>query len=384
MKVLHIIDTFWLGGAQTLLKSYFEAERENFDIHLFSLRRTVPSISVEHKNVSCYRSHSRYSPGPLRALTNIIKKRDIDVLHCHLPRSQVFGYLVKRLFQPNIILVFHEHGDIFEKGVLLPALLRFFQHHVDQFVACSKAVKKELIVRAGIPARKIEVVYNFVDTEKFTRVELSNYNHLEKNTWGIKPDDFVVGFAGRLVERKGWREFVKIAKRFKSEGIAGQPGRRIKFLMAGIGPDAENMKKLINNYSLNDSVTYVGYITNMKSFYALLNCLVIPSYWEGHPITQLESLALGIPLVCSNGPGLTEVATDNSDVLYVESGEIEMFYDKICLVASDSELRDKLSSMGIATARSFNLPVFTASLNQVHQHSSLIKRFRRKTIDIVT
>ena len=142
MKVLHIIDTFWLGGAQTLLKSYFEAERENFDIHLFSLRRTVPSISVEHKNVSCYRSHSRYSPGPLRALTNIIKKRDIDVLHCHLPRSQVFGYLVKRLFQPNIILVFHEHGDIFEKGVLLPALLRFFQHHVDQFVACSKAVKK--------------------------------------------------------------------------------------------------------------------------------------------------------------------------------------------------------------------------------------------------
>ncbi|HIA12465.1 MAG TPA: glycosyltransferase family 1 protein, partial [Flavobacteriales bacterium] len=303
MKVLHIIDTFWLGGAQTLLKSYFEAERENFDIHLFSLRRTVPSISVEHKNVSCYRSHSRYSPGPLRALTNIIKKRDIDVLHCHLPRSQVFGYLVKRLFQPNIILVFHEHGDIFEKGVLLPALLRFFQHHVDQFVACSKAVKKELIVRAGIPARKIEVVYNFVDTEKFARVELSNYNHLEKNTWGIKPDDFVVGFAGRLVERKGWREFVKIAKRFKSEGIAGQPGRRIKFLMAGIGPDAENMKKLINNYSLNDSVTYVGYITNMKSFYALLNCLVIPSYWEGHPITQLESLALGIPLVCSNGPG---------------------------------------------------------------------------------
>ncbi|HHZ65167.1 MAG TPA: glycosyltransferase, partial [Flavobacteriales bacterium] len=238
--------------------------------------------------------------------------------------------------------------------------------------------------RAGIPAWKIEVVYNFVDTEKFARVELSNYNHLEKNTWGIKPDDFVVGFAGRLVERKGWREFVKIAKRFKSEGIAGQPGRRIKFLMAGIGPDAENMKKLINNYSLNDSVTYVGYITNMKSFYALLNCLVIPSYWEGHPITQLESLALGIPLVCSNGPGLTEVATDNSDVLYVESGEIEMFYDKICLVASDSELRDKLSSMGIATARSFNLPVFTASLNQVHQHSSLIKRFRRKTIDIVT
>jgi glycosyltransferase involved in cell wall biosynthesis len=384
MKVLHIIDTFWLGGAQTLLKSYFEAERENFDIHLFSLRRTLPSISVEHKNVSCYRSHSRYSPGPLRALTNIIKKRDIDVLHCHLPRSQVFGYLVKRLFQPNIILVFHEHGDIFEKGVLLPALLRFFQHHVDQFVACSKAVKKELIVRAGIPAWKIEVVYNFVDTEKFARAELSNYNHPEKNTWGIKPDDFVVGFAGRLVERKGWREFVKIAKRFKSEGIAGQPGRRVKFLMAGIGPDAENMKKLINNYSLNDSVTYVGYITNMKSFYALLNCLVIPSYWEGHPITQLESLALGIPLVCSNGPGLTEVATDNSDVLYVESGEIEMFYDKICLVASDSELRDKLSSMGIATARSFSLPVFTASLNQVHQHSSLIKRFRRKTIDIVT
>ena len=367
-----------------MLKSYFEAETMNRDIHLYSLRSTVPSISIRHNNVCCYNSNSRYSPGPLKALSTIVKKKNIQVLHCHLPRSQAFGYLVKRLFHPNLTLIFHDHGDIFEKGVLLPILLRFFEPHVDQFIACSKAVRERLMDRARIPEGKIKVIYNFVDAEKFSPTELSKNVELEKSGLGIEPDDFVVGFAGRLVKRKGWREFVKIAHRFKSHGFDGQLERKVKFLIAGIGPDIDKMKRLIDNYGLNVSVTYVGYLDDMKSFYALLNCLVMPSHWEGHPVTQLESLALGIPVVCSNSPGLSEVTTDNSDVLYAQSGNIEMFYDKICLIASDEELRNKLSSTGIITSKRFNLSKFTASINRVYNHSSLIKPFKRKTIDIVT
>ena len=96
MKVLHIIDTLWQGGAQSLLKSLFENQKDNPDIFLYSLRTREFNLDIDHPNVIANISTSRFSLRPLKTIREIIRTHQIDILHCHLPRSHVFGYIIRK------------------------------------------------------------------------------------------------------------------------------------------------------------------------------------------------------------------------------------------------------------------------------------------------
>src|SRR3989344_3696257 len=112
MKILHLIDSLGLGGAQTVVKGIFENQRKNKDIFLYVLRKREINIDVDHPNVKIFNSNKKYSLASIQELRNLIEKEQISIIHCHLFRSQVFGWILKRFYFPNIKLIFHEHGQI--------------------------------------------------------------------------------------------------------------------------------------------------------------------------------------------------------------------------------------------------------------------------------
>lgn len=361
MKILHVVDSLGLGGAQTLIRGIFEFQKENEDISLFALRKRSPMIPIEHSRIQVHDSYSRYSLKPLFALKDFIEKENIEILHCHLFRSQVFGYLLKRIWFKDITLIFHEHSGIIEDGYLYNLFMSFAQKHVDLFIACSRAMEDALMVNAKITRDKIQVLHNFVDIEKFSRSRVT-WNVLEERARvGITDADFVVGFAGRLVERKGWRDFLKAAQRFSDNGI------NIKFLIAGDGPDRQEFLKMISDSSfLSERVLYLGYIKDMLKFYSLLDCFVMPSHWEGLSMVQLEVMALGTPLVISNGPGMNEVAQEGVSCLYVKVGDDGDIYEKISLLLKNVALRDKMGLESQKVAQAFSLKSYLEKLEQVY------------------
>ncbi len=80
MRILHLIDSLGLGGAQTLVKGIFEVQKNNADIFLYALRKREINVKVDHLNVRCYKSESKYSFGPLRELKGIIEKEKVEVI----------------------------------------------------------------------------------------------------------------------------------------------------------------------------------------------------------------------------------------------------------------------------------------------------------------
>jgi len=338
MKVLHVIDTLWLGGSQQLLKGVFERSSENSNLFLFALRKTNPLIEIHHKNVTVFNSTTRYSLSPLFELKRLIRIKGINTIHCHLPRSQVFGFLLKKLYFPNLKLIFHDHGDIFEKGIVLPMLLNLFQKKVNVFIACSQAVKQKLQVRARIPTNKIEILRNYVDVEKFDLKSISwNIDFERQQLEILSKSTFVVGFAGRLVDRKGWREFVEAA-RYLTDRTSEV--RDIKFLIAGAGPRENKLKSLIREYNLQNQIICLGYVENMRWFYSLLDCFVMPSHWEGMPLAQLEAASMSVPVISTNAAGLQEVF--NGHALYVQTKAPELLAEKIIELIEDQSLRNML------------------------------------------
>ena len=172
-----------------------------------------------------------------------------------------------------------------------------------------------------------------------------------------------MGFAGRLVDRKGWREFIKAALLLREK----PPNEtNIKFLIAGIGPRERKLEALIQKFGLGDQIICLGYVENMQWFYSLLNCIVMPSYWEGMPLVQLEAASMRIPLISTDAPGLNEIFTNKEEVIYVKAKNADMIAEKVLDLINDQELQNKLKDHGNKKSSAYTLDRYLINLNRVY------------------
>jgi glycosyltransferase involved in cell wall biosynthesis len=365
-KVLHLIDSSNLGGVQSLLKGLFEYKNNN-NIFLYSLRTTKIKTKIKHKNYYLSNSKNKYSLNDLLKLKKFIKNNKINILHCHQIKSQFFGYLLKILFFSDINLVFHEHGQILlekPRNITDRFFLNFLKiskNQVNKFIAISNITGEKLISKAKIEKNKMVVLPNFVDLDKFNKKNIKWNIKKEREKLGINKDDFVVGFAGRLVERKGWREFVKAAK------ILSKKNKKIKFLIAGDGVDRERLISEINKNKLQENIIYLGYFSDMVKFYSLLDCFAMPSHFEAMGLTEIEAQAIGVPVIASDIPGLNEIIIDKKNGLLLKPKNAKDLAEKINIIYRDEKSRNKIILRGLSGVEKYSLDKYVFNLNRVYK-----------------
>jgi glycosyltransferase involved in cell wall biosynthesis len=168
------------------------------------------------------------------------------------------------------------------------------------------------------------------------------------------PDDFVVGFAGRIVEEKGWRVLVR--------ALESLPGD-FRLAVAGDGPDLVELAA-----SLPGRLHCVGLVpkTELWSFYAALDCLAVPSLttprWkEQLGGTLLDGLAMGIPVVASASGGLPD-AMGEAGIL-VPEGDADALADALRRLRDDPQLRERLALSGRERFhREFAIPAYAGKI----------------------
>jgi len=360
-KVTHIISTPSLGGAQILLR---DIVRHNKNQYIYCLRKDKTNIFEAQSNVFYYNSYNYYKFNLfiLIDICRIVKRYNFEILHLHLGKPLIYACLLK-LLNPNLKLVNHEHGEIFLNRFLYTTILRLFQSKIDIFIAVSKLTKQKLSENAGITDNKIKVLYNFVDFKKFHPESVKkNDKTKQREKLGIEKNDFVVGFAGRLVNRKGWMEFVKSAKILSCEKI------KLKFLIVGDGPEKQKLIDLINELSLKNYVLYIGYIPDIRLFYSLLDCFIIPSHWEPMGITELEAQAMGIPVIASDVEGLNEIIHDKHNGLLFKSKDEDDLVEKIKLIYNDGKLRKRLIENGFEDIKKYSIYEYLEQLDKIYSN----------------
>ena len=360
MKTLHIIDNLGLGGAQSVIKGIFDSQINNENIYLFALRQTRIEAKIKHSQYYIYKSSSKYSLTPLKELKRKIDKENIEVLHCHLFRSQLFCYLLKRLFFPEVKLIFHEHGRIFQEQLFYNLFIRHSIKVVDLYIAVSYATARNLKKKTRVPDAKIAVLYNFVNLDCYHKGRIAWNVEEERNKLSIKKDDFVVGFAGRLIERKGWRTFLKAAE------LTLNSNPNTKFLIAGDGKDKEKLLNLIKDRQLHKNVIYLGYVSNMVWFYSILDCFVMPSNGEAMGLTAIEAQAMGVPVIASDVEALNEIIKDGENGLLFETRNKKDLAEKIKRLIIDTKLRQSLISGGHEAVKEFSLKNYSLKLGGVY------------------
>ena len=358
-NVLHVIDHFGFGGAQTIVNGLLHKwEPGNINLSSYALRKSNNNqINVDNKKLFFTSSHkSKYDVLSFFELKKFIDANNVGILHLHLVKSIFFGILIKQIYHKDLKIIVHEHGKVFKDIFWYNNLLRLFQSSVDLFIAISETTKKRLIENAGIKESKIKVLYNFVDLEHFDpqKIEISKLEEREK--LGLNDDDFILGFAGRHVERKGCRDLIfalKDLEQFKN----------IKLFIAGDGPKKEEYKNLANN----PNIFFLGFVPDIRWLYSIIDCFVIPSHWEPLGIVVLEAHAMGIPVIATNVEGLNEVILDDKTGFLFEPKNKTDLAKKIELLSHNENLRIELTKNGLKNVGKYSLNNYLTKLEEIYR-----------------
>jgi glycosyltransferase involved in cell wall biosynthesis len=355
MKILHIIDHFSLGGAQRIVEGILRSDPGAMLLALRQKGAPKDQIFVPAAQVL-----SPPQGGLLRQMlrlpktVRLIRQQQFSIIHCHLPYSWHFGLLLHRLLpaRQRPVFIFHEHDSIKLERPSYPRLARA-AHRAGTLLAVSAYIREQ-IASHGVPPADIELLHNFVDSQRFSpaatppqRFDLPAHTR----------DARLVGFAGRLVGYKGWRHVLHAAERLTMPEVC--------FLIAGDGPDAGRLAHTIAEMHLADRVIPLGYVDDMPAFYRLLDLLVIASEREAFGLVQIEAQACGVPVILFDSHAARELHGSQSTVI-VPYGDTAALAREIERLLQDQAAYDALVARGIENARSFDRPAYMQKLADVY------------------
>ena len=118
--------------------------------------------------------------------------------------------------------------------------------------------------------------------------------------------------------------------------------------MVGDGPDREGLERLAHELGIARHCYFVGYQSDVAGYYRLFDAFLLPSVNEGTPVSAIESLASGTPVVANRVGGVPDVVRDGVDGFLVEPGDVEAAAERLATLAADPGLRTRLGESGRA------------------------------------
>ena len=214
---------------------------------------------------------------------------------------------------------------------------------------------KETLQKDGITNKELNVILNGningIDTD-FFNPELFNYrNRIEgelytgnrndiRNDLGLKDDEFVFIFIGRIVRDKGINEIVSCMKRFKNEK------RNVKLLLVGRFETELDPLDFGNEEFLrtDTNVLFVGYQNDVRPFFIAADVLVFPSYREGFPNVVLQAGAMGLPAIVTDINGCNEIIQENVNGKIFSPRNAEALYEAMNWCLDNKETVKNMAS----------------------------------------
>ncbi len=291
-----------------------------------------------------------------RSLTKNSEAYNADIFEIH--NNSAYGFpkaLEKRsLKKPFIHLIHGPLADEFEQGlknehqtVRIKLANRIMKRQAKQeedmakkaslIVAVSKYSYNKILEHYNVEERKVRIIPNGVDVEKFKPTDAKASKH-EFNL-GNEP---TVLFVGSLVPRKGLPYLVEAAKKVVKQQA------NTKFVIVGDGPLRKQLDESLNNARLMDNFMFLGNLKEdqLSAIYSAADVFVLPSIQEGQGIVLLEAQACGIPVVAFGEGGVYEAVRDKETGFLVDLGNSGGLADELLKLLGDDALRKKMGAAG--------------------------------------
>jgi glycosyltransferase involved in cell wall biosynthesis len=329
IRVLHLIDSFDLGGGQTALFQFLEwSDRSKHELVLAALHGNSGSVFLPRaKALGCpvlCLSPFRWLPIYGFTLPRLIASGHFDVVHCHLFVSNWTGKILAKLFGVPVIV---SHDQSFDRFRFDWAPVRWWDglcnRCADAIFVISTVIRDNIIQRERIPAERVYLLKNAVArSSKILRT----------------PRPKLIGAAGRLVGWKNFSRFLKLAAHLSKL----DPDYR--FIIAGDGPLAGELRTEAEQLGLAERMLWPGALPNLDGFFAEIALLVLTSEWEDLPMIVLEAFSYRVPAAIVSNNAERSRLTKEALLLAPEAGEQEWAEAVHALLGSADRIEEMCSA----------------------------------------
>lgn len=330
IKIAYFVGSMNCGGTETMLMNLFrKLDKDNYDVTFIENvpektwytdeinklgGRVIKVQSFSFKNIFSY----------IKELIELFKKENFDVVHSHVFLHS--GIVMYAAYKAGIkIRISHSHSAMRKEdnsGLKVFLLRKMLLKYSTNILACSK--EAGIYLFGDVFNKKGKVVPNPINLDLIKSVRKEHVEELRKK-YNIKNDEIVLGHVGRLVKVKNHLFLIKLAQKLKENNI------KFKMLFVGDGEEKESIENEIAKNNLQEYVILTGNVRNEEvySYMKLFDILLLPSFYEGLPVTLIEAQASNVFSIVSDNVsresdlGLGLIEFKNID-------KIDIWYDLIC------------------------------------------------------
>ncbi len=351
MKILFYSHNLWkISSTAKLAVDLANKLKEKYDLDV----RFVVSKNSEDDidiNFQKYVLNRKGEIGKALGLKEILERENFDIVFSYMLTQNIILSLTKYLgnFDRTVFIGSVHYVDNYKKNTSwykypYRLLIKKLYSNLDKVLAVSNFVKEDLKKTFFLDEEKIEVIQNFINTERVKKLAEEPLSEVEKQIF-INP---VVINVGRLEVEKGQiyliRAFKKVVSYIKNA----------KLVIVGDGSQRKILEEEIKKLGLNNSVYILGYKNNPYKYLKNSKLFVLPSLLEGSSIVILEAQTLGLPIIAFNSyGGHLEVLGDSG--IKIDEKDITSLANSIIRVLTDKDSYQRYKNLSLNNIEKFSV-----------------------------
>lgn len=360
VRILHIIDTLGLGGAEKILADnlkFIDKDKfENIVVSVYSEKNSdiilelLEGVKVE----KIYPGFRHDALSISKSIWGCIKKYKIDIVHTHSPVSDMYGRIIGKLAGCLVLSTAH-HSGCYEviapvfgvkrtclkmKLFLIRCLDRLtINLCVDRIIAVSEFVKSYVIKNSGFKPENVKVLYNAIDTDYFNAMDSALVSD-KRGELKIHPDEKIILTVGRNVPEKRQEYAIEVIKRLILKK------RAIKLIIAGSGPLRSDLEDYSEKLGVRNSVIFLEPEKDIRVLFQMSDVFIFTSMCEGFGIAQIEAMAMARPVVAFRIGPVPEVVKEGISGILVEPKNSKQLAEAVEMILDDTESAGNMGAEG--------------------------------------
>lgn len=283
-------------------------------------------------------------------MVEIAEKHQLEVLHVHYAIPHAYAaYMAKQMLKEkgmDVKVVTTLHGtDITLVGShpTYKTAVEFSINNSDVVTAVSNSLKKDT-QRLFTITNDIEVVYNFIDTDKYDREQQKECKRIAL----AKPEERILTHVSNFRPVKRTSDVVEVFNLVQKQIPA-------KLLMVGDGPDRVKAENLVNELGISDKVIFLGNSNEVAKILCYSDVFLLPSVSESFGLAALEAMAANTAVISTNTGGLTEVNIQGRTGFLSDIGDVEDMAKNTLTILEDDKTLERFKSNAKEHTKQFSL-----------------------------
>ncbi|MEO1259349.1 MAG: N-acetyl-alpha-D-glucosaminyl L-malate synthase BshA [Bacteroidota bacterium] len=327
------------------------------EVHFITYRRPA-RLSNFHANVFYHEvtgedyplfEYPPYDTALASKMVEVVKYENLDLLHVHyaIPHATV-AYMAKKIllregrYIPVIVTLHGTDITLVGENPAFKPVVEFSINKSDGVTAVSNYLKDKTLKAFKIE-NDIQVIYNFVDFERFRKIDK---DHFKK---AIAPNgERILTHISNFRKVKRVEDVILVFKKLY-EKIPS------KLMLIGDGPERRHAEDLCRKIGLCHEVRFLGKQDAVEELLAISDLFVIPSENESFGLAALEAMACEVPVLSSNAGGLPEVNIDGQTGYVCKIGDIEQMASKAISILENEEILQRFRQNALTQAERFDI-----------------------------